>query len=105
MATSMQNIHQFNNFISLHEKTIHHSDCYRQLPSGGGAGDINILYSKAVVVTVLFNYRSVFAKEEKYSFNLIMSCFRIIAFLTIRSWSYCLFIRWDHTFCNSSNSR
>jgi hypothetical protein len=65
MATSMQNVHQFNKFISLHEKTIHHFDCYRQLPSGGGAGDINKLYSKAVVVKVLYNYRSVFAKEKK----------------------------------------
>jgi len=102
MATSMPNTHQFNNFISLHEKPIHRFDCYRQLPSGGGVEDINILYSKAVVVNVLYNFRSVFAEEKKYAYNLILSCLRIFAFWTIRSWSYCLFIRWVHTFCNSS---
>ena len=85
MATSMQNIYQFNNFISLHENIIQNFDSYRQLPAGEGAADLNIFYSKAVVVKVLYNYRSVLAEEKKYAFNLIMSCLRIIAFLTNRS--------------------
>jgi hypothetical protein len=85
MATSMQNIYQFNNFISLHENIIQNFDSYRQLPAGEGAADLNIFYSKAVVVKVLYNYMSVLAEEKKYAFNLIMSCLRIIAFLTNRS--------------------
>jgi hypothetical protein len=51
----MPNMHQFNTFISPHDKPIHRFDCYRQLPSGGGAEDINILYLRAVVVNILYN--------------------------------------------------
>jgi len=87
MATSMPNMHQFNTFISLHEKPIHRFDCYRRLPSGGGAEDMNILYLKAVVVNILSDYRSVFVEEKKCAYKLILSCLRIFAFWTIRSWS------------------
>ena len=53
MATTMPNMHQFNAFISLHDKPIHRFDCYMQLPSGGGAEVINILYLREVVVNIL----------------------------------------------------
>jgi hypothetical protein len=58
MATSMPNMHQFNTFISLHDKPIHRFD-------GGGLEDINILYLKAVVVNILYNYKSVIRRREE----------------------------------------
>jgi len=85
MATSMPNMYQLNTFISLQEKPIHRFDSYRQLSSGGGAEDMNILYLKAVVVNILCNYRSVFVEEKKCAYNLILSCLRIVVFWTIRS--------------------
>jgi hypothetical protein len=102
MTTSMPNMHQFSTFINLHDKPIHRFDCCRQLPSGGEAENINIMYLKAVVANILYNYRSVFVEEKKCAYKLILSCLRIFAFWTIRSWSYFLFTHWVHTFCNSS---
>jgi hypothetical protein len=64
MGISMPNMHQFNTFFSLHDKPIHRFDCYRQMPSGGGVEDINIVYLRAVVVNILYNYTSVFVEEK-----------------------------------------
>jgi len=65
MATSMPNMHQFNTFISLHDKPIHRFDYCRQLPSGRGAEDIKILYLKEFAVNILYNYRFIFVEEKK----------------------------------------